>query len=503
MAAHDAGEHQLGVGARLAEPPSAALVSSFGAELEFAHVLYEGLGYADLAHTVMLMEAGLIPQPAGVRLLHELVALHDLGIGGIALEAKWGDIYNNRDAELQRRLGDGAGWLHVGRARREALNLGWLLHVRNACHRLLGVALAFVETLTRLAEQHTETVMPDFTYLQHAQPTTLGHFVLGFAYPVVRDVERLLREVVFFNRSPAGSASTNGSRLPLNRDRIRALLGFDDIVVHCRDAMWEPDLPINLMGVLVSLVTTADRLTEELQLWSTAEFGFMELADRHCRTSVIMPQKKNPYALAFIRGKARETDGQLVSVITTNQTPSGQLDNRNASYELVPRALATTTGIMRLLAEVVEAARFDRSRMRTQAETGCTWGTDLVDMLMQREHIDSRTAHEIVGSVVAHWADAGTSGLVADLDRAFRARVGHEPTANLDEIAAELVPDRIVQDRCGVGSCAPASVRAMANDLRDWSARINDELELARARSNFPSLLRHTVAQHLGGEDGE
>lgn len=482
-------EHQLGVGARLAEPPSAALVESFGQEMAYAPYLYEGLSWADLAHVCMLIETAIVPADAGRRLLEELVALHDGGLAAVQVEAKWGDLYNNRDAELRRRLGSGAGWLHAGRARREALTLGWLLHLRRAGGELSEALATLLEAFAEVAEAHAETLMPDFTYLQHAHPTTLGHYLLGFAYPIARDGERLDAALRQADASPAGAASTNGSRLPLDRERMRQLLGFASLVTHDRDAMWQSDVPIALMAVLVSLATTASRLAEELQIWATAEFGFVALADRHCRTSVIMPQKKNPYALTFIRGRAREMDGHLVSVVATNQTPSGQIDNRNTSYELVPRDLGEVRGLALLLAEILTSARFDRERLRQQAEEGLTSGTELTDLLLQRERVDARTAHEIVGALAAGRGD---------LPALFRAATGRELEAPVAELEAQLGAEAIVRSRGGSGSCAPAAVRRMSGEMRALATARRAALRSRTDAADFPRALRQAVSRHLG-----
>jgi argininosuccinate lyase len=482
-------EHQLGVGARLAEPPSAALVESFSQEMAYAPFLYEGLSWADLAHVCMLIETGIVPAEAGRLLLEELVSLHDGGLAAVQVEAKWGDLYNNRDAELRRRLGTGAGWLHAGRARREALTLGWLLHLRRAGTELSQALADLLDAAATVSEAHAETLMPDFTYLQHAHPTTLGHYLLGFAYPIARDAERLDAALRQADASPAGAASTNGSRLPLDRERMRQLLGFSGLVVHDRDAMWQSDVPIALMAVLVSLATTASRLAEELQIWATAEFDFVELADRHCRTSVIMPQKKNPYALTFIRGKAREMDGHLVSVVATNQTPSGQIDNRNTSYELVPRDLAEVRTLALLLAEILTTARFNRERLRRQADEGLTGGTELTDLLLQHEGVDARTAHEIVGALAAK---------KGDLASLFRAATGRELATPKAELEAQLGADAIVRSRAGSGSCAPEAVRRMCGEVRALAAGRRAALTARADAADFPRVLRQTVSRHLG-----
>ena len=495
----DAGEARyLDAGGRLRRGPSALLVeTAFKRELEYAGALYEGISYADLAHVLMLVEAGVVPEAPGRELLVALVELHDAGLAALQLDAKWGDLYNNRDSELQRRVPQAAGWLHAGRARREALTLGWLIHQRVALAAVRRDLAALLRGLAALGARHAADVMPDFTYLQHAQPTTLGHFLLGFAAPLQRDAQRLEREAALLDQSPAGAASTNGARLPLDRERMRALLGFATVNLHARDAMWRPDVAINLMSVLVSIATGIARLAEELQLWATDEFGYIDLADEHCRASVIMPNKKNPYALSFMRGQARELDGVLMGVIATNQTPSGQIDNRNTSYDALPRGLESVGGLLRLLAEVLERATFDLPRLAEAARHGHTYGTELGDLLLLRERIDSRAAHEIVGATISGQVRGGQSFQQA-LAAAFAAAAGRPLAIDADELWREVQPERVVAARLGLGSCAPDTVRAMAGALAAEADALDAAVAAEQRRSQFPTLLRDAVAGRLG-----
>jgi argininosuccinate lyase len=489
----------LDAGGRLRRGPSALLVeTAFRRELAYAGALYEGISYADLAHVLMLAEAGVVPAEPANALLAALVELHDQGLAALRLEAKWGDLYNNRDSELQRRVPQAAGWLHAGRARREALTLGWLIHQRVGLAALRRDTAALLHVLAGLGERHAADVMPDFTYLQHAQPTTLGHFLLGFAEPLRRDAERLAREAALLDESPAGAASTNGARLPLDRERMRALLGFARVNVHGRDAMWRPDVAINLMGVLVSLATGLSRLAEELQLWTTEEFGYATIADEHARASVIMPNKKNPYALSFIRGQARELDGALMSVIATNQTPSGQIDNRNTSYDALPRGLEVVDGLARLMGEVLQRMAFDVGRLREQARRGYTYGTELADLLLLRERIDARTAHEVVGATISAQVGPAPRPFAAALAEAFQAAVGRPLAVSADELWREVQPEQVVASRLGIGSCAPETVRAMAADVHRAADALAAAVDEEERRAQFPGLLRAAVGQRLG-----
>jgi argininosuccinate lyase len=179
--------------------------------------------------------------------------------------------------------------------------------------------------------------MADYTYLQPAQATSFGHYLLTFAYPLVRDLDRLQALYRRTNLSPAGCGSVNGSRLPQDRTRLAGLLGFDGQVPHARDAMWQPDGPIEMLAMIVAALVNLDRLAEDLQIFATAEFDLIDLADSHARASVIMPQKKNPYALTYVRGVANEMIGMLAGVAALGRTPSGQVDNRVFIWRCTPR----------------------------------------------------------------------------------------------------------------------------------------------------------------------
>jgi argininosuccinate lyase len=291
----------LGVGSRLATGPAVELVqTAFARELADQLALFKGMSLADLAHTVMLIEAGVIPSADGASLLSALLDLDEYPTDFIPTPES-GDLYTNREAWLAART-PSVGWLGAGRARRESTTTGYHIIVRSY---LLAFASALIMAGTALierADEYRSTLMADYTYLQPAQPTTFGHYLLGFAYPLLRDLERLQALYTRNNRSPAGCGSVNGSRLPQDRNRLAELLGFDGLAQHARDAMWQPDGPIETMSVVITALVNLDRLAEDLQIFATAEFDLVELAEGHSRASVIMPQKKNPYALAYVRG---------------------------------------------------------------------------------------------------------------------------------------------------------------------------------------------------------
>ena len=457
----------LGKGTRLGSGPSVTLAeTAFKHELDAAEILLPGLSYADLAHVAGLLEARVIRQDIGRTLLRELLAVHPVP-EDMPLDPFIGDLYNNRDAYLQARIGDLAGWIHLGRARREATTIAWQLAVREGLLHLATALSNVLDALVKVAEAHTGTLMPDFTYLHHAHPTTLAHYLLGFAYPFERDVVRVRRALDLVNRSPAGSGSVNGSRFPIDRSYLAALLGFGGIVEHTRDAMWAPDMATEVLTAAVTTLTNVDRLAEELQLWTTEEFGFVELDDAHSRTSVIMPQKKNPYALAFLRGEARHAVGRWVGVIGTALTPTGQPDNRVYAYFDVPMALRRASAAVDLLADVLTRADFGVDRMRRAAGTGYTYATDLCDYLTLTTGIDNRTAHRIVGTAVRASVDAGGRAVTADAVRAAGSELGIElPEFDTDEFELNLSPEHLVSVRSTVGGAGMEPTATMIADVK-------------------------------------
>ena len=458
----------LGLGARLGSGPARTLAASaFARELEAAPYLVRGLGIADMAHVLELMHAGIVEEARCMQVLRVLRGGYGEAPALGDLDPSLGDIYNNRDHALQAVLGREAGIIHTGRARREATTIAWQVACREALTEAGARVVRFAGALVEAASTHRCTYMPDFTYLHHAHPTTLGHYLLGFAYPVLRDAERLRRAYALVNRSPAGSGSVNGTRLPIDRERLALSLGFDGLVEHTRDAMWAPDMAIETMSAAVTAMTNMDRLAEELQLWSTEEFAYVELDDAHCRTSVIMPQKKNPYGLAFVRGQARDVLGRFVSVTASNLSPTGQPDNRIFAYEITPETLGWVARCAELMAETVERARFEREHMAAAARSGFGYSTDLCDLLVIEVGMDNRTAHSIVGRAVRDALAAGERTLELPRLTAAAEALGLPPPALSEQALRDLAaPEKLVEARQGRGAAGGAPMDRMLEELR-------------------------------------
>lgn len=458
----------LGVGSRLATGPAETLVkTAFARELADQQALFRGMSLADLAHTVVLIESGVIPAAEGASLLSALLALH-APPADFTPKPELGDLYTNREAWLAART-PAVGWLGAGRARREATTTGYRILVRSSLLNLAEALIQAAKALVERADEHRAALMADYTYLQPAQPTTFGHYLLGFAYPLLRDLERLRALFARTNLSPAGCGSVNGSRIPQDRKRLAELLGFDGLAHHARDAMWQPDGPIETLATIVMALVNLDRLAEDLQIFATAEFGLVELADEHSRASVIMPQKKNPYALNYVRGATNELSGTLTAAAALGRTPSGQVDNRVFAYGDVPRALELATGAVTLMADVLKGLHFNASLAAARLGEGFATATDLAETITLETGLDFRTAHRIVGRLVREAVQAKrplrelTS---ADLDAAAQAMIQRPLHLSSEAFAQALNPAGAVSARQGAGGAAPEPLAAMLGECR-------------------------------------
>jgi argininosuccinate lyase len=463
------------------EAPAPELIEAgFALEIADAPLLHGGMNLADIAHVLVLREWGVVPaEPAG-RLLRLLLEVQPLSPHQFPYDPRYGDAYNCRERFFVERLGDDAGWLHAGRPRREAGRIAFRLLLRRLVAELIGEAAGFARAIAELADRHAETLMPDQTYLQQAQPSTFGHYVLAFAYPAMRDGERLLRELDWTNRSPGGAGCVNGSRLAQNRDRMSELLGFDEVIEHTRDAMWQTDGLVQLLAATASLVTTQSKLADDLEIWDSQEFDFVDLAGPYTRASMLMPQKRNPYALAIVRGQAGVLIGRLSGFLAVVKTPSARTDNLIFAYGEVSRSLEAAAKVTRLMAGVMATLQVNHGRMREALLSGFSQATDLAELVMQRCDVDYRTAYRIVGAAVRTASRQGLHGIDISgemLDVAAREVIGRPLGLAGAELGEALDPRAIVMARVLPGGAAPQTVRKMAASCRKRAQELRREAE--------------------------
>jgi argininosuccinate lyase len=311
--------------------------------------------------------------------------------------------------------------------------------------------------------------MPDQTYLQQAQPSTFGHYILAFTYPTMRDAERLLTEQKLLNRSPGGAGCVNGSRLKIDRDRTAELLGFDDVITHTRDAMWQTDGLVAILADIASLVGNFSKVAEDLEIWDSSEFDFVQLGGPYTRASVLMPQKRNPYSLAIVRGASGILVGRLSGFLAVIKTPSARSDNLIFAYGEVPRAVELAGRITRLMSGVIGSLELHPDRMWQSLLAGFSQATDLAEYVMQACNVDYRSAYHIVGTAVRRAAQAGMRGVDVTgemLDEAALEQVGHPLGLSGQDLRELLDPRKIALERNSTGGAAPQVVRRMAASAR-------------------------------------
>jgi argininosuccinate lyase len=326
--------------------------------------------------------------------------------------------------------------------------------------------------------------MPDQTYLQQAQPSTFGHYVLSFVYPAVRDAHRLLEEFDDLNRSPAGAGCVNGTRLLDDRTYVAAALGFDEVIEHTRDAMWQIDGLIHVLASAASLLSTQSKLAEDLEIWSSNEFDFVALADGYTRSSILMPQKRNPYSLSIVRGASGVLIGRLTGFLAVAKSPSARSDNLIFAYGEVPRALDLAIRVTRLMTGVVGTLQVNMERMAHALDDGYTQATDLSEFIVQTCNVDYRSAYDVVGWAVRKASNEGIPGrhiTGAMLDEAAVAVTGERLGLAAKDLEPALDPRVIIETRRGTGGAAPTAVESMLTQCEKKADDLRSEVEQRRA----------------------
>jgi len=463
-------DRYLGDGGRLSGGPAPELVASgFSQEIGHGPRLAAAMSRADLAHAVVLAEGGAIGGDVAAELIRGLLDLEAIPPEEFPWDPRLGDAFNSREAELTRRIGPAAaGWLSAGRPRREAFRVALRLVARDGARDLHDALLAVASALVDQATGLRDALAADYTYLQPAQPTTAGHLLLAYAYPALRDAARLRAVHEDLALSVAGVGGSAGSRWPISRERLAELLGCDGVVPHAKDAMWQVDAYVQLVSAIATASAHASHIGQDLEILASQEFGMVRLADRHSRASALMPQKRNPYALAVVRAMAGTAAGDLAGLFVTLHTGSARTDHFHVLNGLVPRLLDEATAVTTLLANVLRDMTVDAGAMGDAARRGFTQAADVADVVAQRCGLDYRTAHHVVGRAVRTLTEAGlppqdlTPQRIAEAAQALGADV----RITAAELAEAMDPAACAAGRLQTGSSAPAAMEELLRDCR-------------------------------------
>jgi argininosuccinate lyase len=442
-------------GGRFSEPTD-RFVERFTASIGFDARLYHHDIAGSIAHARMLAHVGVLSDNEAGAIVAGLQQIRQqFDAGQLQWSEALEDVHMNIEARLIELVGEVGKRLHTGRSRNDQVATDLRLYLRDEIDALHALMTQLMAALLGLAERHSATIMPGFTHLQIAQPVTFGHHLLAWFEMLGRDRDRLAEVRARVNVMPLGSAALAGTTFPIDRAFTARELGFDAISENSLDAVSDRDFVVEFCAAASIAMMHLSRWSEELVLWSSQQFGFVDLPDRFCTGSSIMPQKKNPDVPELIRGKSGRVFGDLVGVLTMlkGQPLAYNKDNQEDKeplFDAVDTLKDCVTAMLGMLPHLI--VREDR--MRDAAARGFATATDLADYLVRRG-LAFRDAHEVVGRCVAFALDKGVSLDELSLDELQHFNAGIDAT-----VFDALLPDGSVKARDHIGGTAPAQVRA-------------------------------------------
>lgn len=436
--------------------PTDAFVEAFTASVDFDHRLYHYDIEGSIAHATMLARQGILSTGERDAILAGLTRIRErIEAGDFEWSIPLEDVHMNIEAALTADIGDAGKKLHTGRSRNDQVATDVRLYLRAQIDTLQARIGRLQRALLTLAEREAETVMPGFTHLQVAQPITFGHHMMAWFEMLQRDRERLADCRKRVDVLPLGAAALAGTTYPIDPYYTAELLGFTRPAENSLDAVSDRDFVIELAAAAAILMMHLSRFSEELILWSSAQFGFVELSDAFCTGSSIMPQKKNPDVPELVRGKTGRIFGHLMGLLTLmkSQPLAYNKDNQEDKEPLFD-TVDNLKGSLKVFSDMIGSLRCDRKRMRAAARQGFATATDLADYLVRRG-IPFRDAHEIVGKTVALGVREGK-----DLSELTLEELQQFSMDITEDVFAVLTLDGSVAARNHIGGTAPAQVRA-------------------------------------------
>ena len=435
-----------------------AFVQRFTASVQFDQRMAMEDIAGSLAHADMLCRVGVLSSGELAEIQQGLAQVQtEIENGSFQWSVELEDVHMNIEARLTELIGVTGKKLHTGRSRNDQVATDIRLYLRSAIDRIAAELTRLQLGTIELAAQNTDTIMPGFTHLQTAQPVSFGHHLLAWNEMLQRDYGRLMDCRARLNQSPLGAAALAGTTYPIDREQTAAALGFDKPTENSLDSVSDRDFAIEFCAFSALLMTHLSRVSEELVLWTSAQFNFIALPDRFCTGSSIMPQKKNPDVPELVRGKVGRVNGHLVSLLTLmkSQPLAYNKDNQEDKEPLFD-TVDTVLDSLRAFADMIPAIRAQKESMREAARRGFSTATDLADYLVGLG-LPFRDAHEVVGQAVAHGVASGLD--LAEMDLAtlqgFCAEIG-------EDVFAVLTLEGSVAARNHLGGTAPEQVAAAA-----------------------------------------
>ncbi len=440
-----------------------AVMEQINASIGFDQRLYRQDIAGSLAHARMLVAQGIIGAADGQQIADGLAEIErEIDDGQFAFSTALEDIHMNVEARLTALIGPAAGRLHTARSRNDQVATDFKLWVRDAIDNVDGLLADLQAALIGQAEGHAATLMPGYTHLQTAQPITFGHHLLAYVEMFGRDRGRFADARARLNECPLGAAALAGTAFPIDRAATAQALGFDRPTANSLDSVSDRDFALEFLSAAAIAATHLSRFAEELVLWSSQEFGFIQLSDAWTTGSSIMPQKRNPDAAELVRGKAGRIIGAMIALMTVMKgLPMAYGKDMQEDKEPVFEAHDSLALCLAASAGMARDIQADPAAMRRSLERGFPTATDLADWLVREAGLPFREAHHITGQVVrlAEERGCGLADLPLDGLQAIEPKI-------TDAVYAALDIDRAVASRNSLGGTAPDRVRDAAAAAR-------------------------------------
>ena len=440
------------------------VVEDFHSSISFDQRLFRHDITGSIAHARMLDWQAIISQDEACTIIAGLNdILADIQAGRVEFDVGAEDIHMNVEKLLTERIGDVGRKLHTARSRNDQIALDVRMYMKEEISEIIDILIKLQKTLLNLAESHLHTVMPGYTHLQRAQPITFGHHLMAYFQMFKRDIERLTDCYKRTDVMPLGSGALAGTTFPLDRQAVADELGFAEISMNSLDGVSDRDFGIEFCAAASIIMMHLSRFCEEIILWSSAEFRFVELDDAYSTGSSIMPQKKNPDVAELIRGKTGRVYGDLVGLLTTMKSlPLAYNKDMQEDKEAIFDVVDTVKGCLVVFTPMLETMRIRTENMANAARGGFTNATEVADYLAKKG-VPFRNAHEIVGKLVLYCIDKGIS-----LDEVSLQEYQQASPIIENDIYQAINIDYCIAERKCTGGPAPEAVRASIQTGREW-----------------------------------
>jgi argininosuccinate lyase len=453
---HDPLSNKSQAWSALFSEPMSELVQRYTASVPFDKRLAASDIAGSLAHAEMLAAQGVISVQDRADIERGLAQIRaDIDAGNFEWKLELEDVHLNIEARLTALVGDAGKRLHTGRSRNDQVATDVRLWLRGEIDAMVPLLAQMQRSLLDVASVHTETILPGTTHLQVAQPVSFAHHLLAYVEMFARDAERLADVRKRVNRLPLGAAALAGTSYPLDRERVARTLGFDGLCMNSLDAVSDRDFAIEFCSWAAITMMHVSRLSEEIVLWMSQNYGYIDLADRYCTGSSIMPQKRNPDVAELARGKTGRVYGHLTALLTLmkGQPLTYNKDNQEDKEPLFD-TVDTLAATLRIMAEMVQGIVVKPEAMERAAKKGYATATDLADYLVKKG-VPFRDAHEVVAAAVKFGLACGMDLAELPLDslKQFHAAIGE------DVYEAALTLKASLNARKVVGGTAPERVR--------------------------------------------